>query len=91
MEFLPAENENQQLEDLPQADLAVYLKDFFCRYNFNNWEFAYWKLGHCLFCSDLTHVFILGAPTYFTIFIQGLSIFFFFIHSFINKVDFASQ
>ena len=29
--FLSAENENRQLEDLPPADLAVYLKDFFCR------------------------------------------------------------
>ena len=29
--FLAAENENRQLEDLPQADLAVYLKDFLCR------------------------------------------------------------
>ena len=29
--FLAAENENRQLEDLPQADLAVYLKDFLFR------------------------------------------------------------
>ena len=29
--FLSAENENRQLEDLPPADLAVYLKGFFCR------------------------------------------------------------
>ena len=28
--FLAAESENRQLEDLPQADVAVYLKDFFC-------------------------------------------------------------
>ena len=31
MAFLEAENENRQLEDLPQADFAVHLKDFFCR------------------------------------------------------------
>ena len=30
MAFLAAENDNRQLEDLPQADF-VYLKDFFCR------------------------------------------------------------
>ena len=29
--FLAAENENRQLEGLPLADFAVYLKDFFCR------------------------------------------------------------
>ena len=28
MAFLAAENENRQLEDMPQADLAVYLKRF---------------------------------------------------------------
>ena len=31
MAFLAGESENRQLEDLPQADLAVCLKDFFCR------------------------------------------------------------
>ena len=31
MVFLEAENENRQLDDLPQADLAVHLKDFLCR------------------------------------------------------------
>ena len=31
MAFLPAENEKRQLKDLPQAALAVYLKDFLCR------------------------------------------------------------
>ena len=31
MAFLAGENENRQVEDLPQADLAVCLKDFFCR------------------------------------------------------------
>ena len=31
MAFLAGENENRQLEDLPQGDLAVCLKDFFCR------------------------------------------------------------
>ena len=29
--FLLAENEDRQLKDLQQADLAVYLKDLFCR------------------------------------------------------------
>ena len=29
--FFAAENENRQPEDLPLTDLAVYLKDFFCR------------------------------------------------------------
>ena len=29
MAFLAGENENRQLEDLPQADLVVCLKDFF--------------------------------------------------------------
>ena len=29
--FLSAENENRQLKDLPLADLAVYLIDFFFR------------------------------------------------------------
>ena len=31
MAFRAAEDENQQPKDLPQADLAVYLKDFFCQ------------------------------------------------------------
>ena len=31
MAFLAATNENRQLEDLLQADLAVYLRDFFCQ------------------------------------------------------------
>ena len=31
MAFLAAENENRQLDDLRQTDLAVYLKDFFFR------------------------------------------------------------
>ena len=29
--FLLAENEDRQLKGLQQADLAVYLKDFFCQ------------------------------------------------------------
>ena len=28
--FLAAESENWRLEDLPPANVAVYLKDYFC-------------------------------------------------------------
>ena len=45
---------------------------------FNNWEF--WKLGPLFFfCSDSMHVFILSAPSHFTIFIRNVN-FFIFIH-----------
>ena len=44
---------------------------------FNNWEF--WKLGPLFFffCSDSMHVFILSAPSHFTIFIRSVDPFIF--------------
>ena len=53
-----------------------------------------WKISCILktrpivcFCSDSTHVFILSAPTHFTISIRGLPVL---LISFINKVDFSN-
>ena len=76
MAFPAAENENRQLEDLPQAD--------FCRVPE---RFLLFRPIVC-FCSNSTHVFILSALTHFTIFIRGLSIL---LLSFIIKVDFSCQ
>ena len=60
--FLAAENENRQLEDLPQADLAVYLKDFLCRQGQSQWMRILWveNYAHCCFCNH--------DSTYFSIF-----------------------
>ena len=52
------------------------------REQFNNWKFCILKIRPIVCsCSDLTRVFVLSAPTHFTIFIQGLSIL---LYSFIN-------
>ena len=73
MAFLVAENENRQLEDLLQADFGRYILSV--RTNSKTENFLHWKTMPivCL-GSDSTHVFILSAPKYFTIFIRGLSI-----------------
>ena len=72
MTFLAVDNENQQLNGSPQADLAVYLKDFSVgKDRFNNWEFCILKIRTIVcFCSDSTHVFNLNALTHYTIFIR---------------------
>ena len=61
--FLAAKNENRQLEDLPRADLAVYLKDYSVgkdkvneRENFVNWKLH----NHCFCNHESTHISILS-------------------------------
>ena len=89
--FLSAENENQQLEDLPLTN--------FCRWKISSvgkdkvyqWEF-------CKLKFTTTVVFVIKnqrifpseelAPTHSTIVIRGLSIHLF---SFINEVGFSSK
>ena len=67
--------------------LALYLLSV--RTILKNWEFCTLKTGPIVcFCSDSTHVFILSAPTHFTMFIRGLSILLF---SLMNKVYFSCR
>ena len=61
--FLAAENENRQLEDLPQPILAVYLKYLFCQKGKSRPLSNFCKLevtAIVCFCNDLTHFFILS-------------------------------
>ena len=69
MWFLAAENENRQLEDLPQADFGCVPERFLLsiRTNSITENFAYWKLRP-------KHFSILSAPTHFAIFIRRLLI-----------------
>ena len=62
--FLAVENENQQPEDLPQADLAVYLRDLISsvgKDKVKTWEFCILQLHplNCCICSYSTLFFIL--------------------------------
>ena len=84
MAFLAAENENRQLEDLPQA---AFLKRFLLsvRKKSINENFVNESYARCLFCNDSTY-FLCRAlpPTYFMTFLGG-----FWIHylSSINKLS----
>ena len=87
MAYLAAENENRQLEDLLQSAFGSLKISSVCKDQVKNWEFYILKIRPIVrFCSDSKHVFILSAPTHFTIFIWGLSILRF---SAIDKVNFA--
>ena len=59
MAFLAAENENRQLEDLPQADFGRVPERFLLTVRSNSItdNFAYWKLAHCLFLKWFTAFF----------------------------------
>ena len=62
--FLAVENENQQPEDLPQADLAVYLRDLISsvgKDKVNTWEFCILQLHplNCCICNYSTLFFTL--------------------------------
>ena len=63
MVFLVAENENRQLEDLPQADFGRVHENisFVGKEKVNNWEFCEKKATPivCL-CNGSTHLFILS-------------------------------
>ena len=84
MAFLSAENENQQLTDLPQAWKISSDGSYQC----NHWEFCIMQIGLIVcFCSDSTYVFIVSALTHFTI-LYGVSILTFI---FIDMVDFSCQ
>ena len=89
MAYLAAENENRQLGDLLQSAFGSLKISSICKDQVKNWEFYILKIRPIVrFCSDSKHVFILSAPTHFTIFIWGLSILRF---SAIDKVNFAYQ
>ena len=67
MAFLAAENENRQLEDLPQADCGRLPERFLLsvRTKSTTENFVYWKLRPLFcFCSVLTHFFILNLSAY---------------------------
>ena len=67
MAFLAAENENRQLEDLPQADCGRVPERFLLsvRTKSTTENFVYWKLRPFFcFCSVLTHFFILNLSAY---------------------------
>ena len=91
MAFLAAENENHQTTGRFTTGwfwLCTRKISFVVEGQFNNWEYCLLKIRPIVcFYSDSTHVFILSAPTQFTIFIRRLSILLF---SFIDKVDFPS-
>ena len=64
MVFLVVENENRQLEDLPQADFGrVHEKiSFVGKEKVNNWEFCKKKATPIVcFCNGSTHIFILSV------------------------------
>ena len=63
MVFLVAENENLQLEDLPQADFGRVHENisFVGKEKVNNWEFCEKKATPIVcFCNGSTHFFILS-------------------------------
>ena len=72
MVFLVAENENRQLEDLPQADFGRVheIISFVGKEKVNNWEFCEKKATPIVcFCNGSTHFFILAlSPTRYTTF-----------------------
>ena len=86
MAFLAAENENRQLEDLPQADFGRVPERFLLTVRSNSItdNFAYWKLGP-LFVFEVIQRMFSSWVRQRAIFIWGLSILLFL---FINKVDF---
>ena len=85
MAFLAAENENRQLEDLPQADFGRVPERFLLTVRSNSItdNFAYWKLGP-LFVFEVIQRIFSSWVRQRAIFIWGLSILLFL---FINKVD----
>ena len=89
MAFLAAENENRQLEDLPQADFGRVPERFLLTVRSNSItdNFAYWKLGP-LFVFEVIQRMFSSWVRQRAIFIWGLSILLFL---FINKVDFFCQ
>ena len=77
MVFLVVENENRQLEDLPQADFGrVHEKiSFVGKEKVNNWEFCKKKATPIVcFCNGSTHIFILSviADALYAFFFRGL-------------------
>ena len=63
MVFLVAENENRQLEDLPQADFGRVHENisFVGKEKVNNWEFCEKKATPIVcFCNGSTDLFILN-------------------------------
>ena len=75
MAFLAAENENRQLEDLPQADFGRVPERFLLtvRSNSITENFAYWKLGP-LFVFEVIQRMFSSWVRQRAIFIWGLSI-----------------
>ena len=63
MVFHVAENENRELEDLPQANFGRVHENitFFGKEKFNNWEFCEKKATPIVcFCNGSTDLFILS-------------------------------
>ena len=63
MVFLVAENENRELEDLPQADFGRVRENipFFGKEKVNNWEFCEKKATPIVcFCNGSMDLFILN-------------------------------
>ena len=75
MAFLAAENENRQLEDLPQADFGRVPERFLLTVRSNSItdNFAYWKLGP-LFVFEVIQRMFSSWVRQRAIFIWGLSI-----------------
>ena len=92
MVFLVAENENRQLEDLPQADFGRVHENisFVGKEKVNNWEFCEKKATPIVcFCNGWTHFFILTliADALYDFFSRIVKP----IISFFKKVTFHSQ
>ena len=94
MVFLAAENENQQMEGLPPADIGGVHENisFFGKEKVNNWEYCEKKVTPFVcFCNGSTHFKFSSwplSPTHFATFFRGLGNLQF--HS-IKKVDFSFQ
>ena len=90
--FLLTENQDRQPKDLQQADLAVYLKDFFfSKDEVDEWDFFKLKITSIIvFVIMIKHLFPSWAlsPTHCAIFIGELCISW---YSFIDKVGFSRQ
>lgn len=92
MEILAAENKNQQLEDLPQADFGRLPGRFLVSVRTKSItdNFCILKITPTVVFVMIQGVFFILSLTltHFLIFIRGLSILLF---SFINKVNFSCQ
>ena len=92
MVFLVAENENRQLEDLPQADFGRVHENisFVGKEKVNNWEFCEKKATPIVcFCNGSTHFFILSliADALYDFFLRIVKP----TISYFKKDDFSSQ